>query len=84
MFLAKVAAPGGIGGTPPEHKDFRAERMRIDCRKNLKFSLKFSKFFKNGGGLAPPPPSLQVGNPMFPTLTDNFTLINADMYTNYW
>ena len=40
MFLAPVAAPGGTGGTPPEHKVFRAERMRIDCRKNLKF-LKF-------------------------------------------
>ena len=35
MFLAPVAAPGGkSGGTPPEHKVFRAERMRIDCRKN--------------------------------------------------
>ena len=45
MFLAPVAAPGGkSGGTPPEHKVFRAERMRIDCRKNLKFYLNFSKF----------------------------------------
>ena len=50
MFLAPVAAPGegGTGGTPPplEQKGYRAERMRIDCRKNLKFSLNFSKFFK--------------------------------------
>ena len=29
---------------PPQHKSFRAERMRIDCRKNLNFSLNFSKF----------------------------------------
>ena len=41
MFLAPVAAPRGTGETPPEHKGFRAERMRIDCRKNFKFSLKF-------------------------------------------
>ena len=44
MFLAPVAAPGGKWGTPPEHKVFRPERMRIDCRKNLKFLLNFSKF----------------------------------------
>ena len=45
MFLAPVAAPGGKPGErPPEHKDFRAERMRIDCRKNLKYLLNFSKF----------------------------------------
>ena len=45
MFLAPVAAPEGeIGERPPEHKGFRAEIMRIDCRKNLKISLNFSKF----------------------------------------
>ena len=46
MFLAPVAAPGGNQGTPPppEHKVCRDERMRIDCKKNLKFSLNFSKF----------------------------------------
>ena len=36
MFLAPVAAPGGNRGTPSEHKVCRGERMRIDCRKNLK------------------------------------------------
>ena len=45
MFLAPVAALGGkTRGTPPKHKVFRAERMRIDCRENLKFLLNFSKF----------------------------------------
>ena len=46
MFLAPVAAPGGKPGErpPPEHKVFRAKRMRIDCRKNLKFLLNFSTF----------------------------------------
>ena len=29
---------------PPEHKVCRGERMRIDWRKNFKFSLNFSKF----------------------------------------
>ena len=48
MFLAPVAARGGDSGErPPEHKFFRAERMRIDCRKNFKISLYFSKFFLN-------------------------------------
>ena len=43
MFLAPVAAPGGKPGkhSLPEHKDFRAERIRIECRKNLKFGLNF-------------------------------------------
>ena len=42
MFIAPVAAPGGGDrGTPPEHKVCRGERMRIDCKKNLKFSLNF-------------------------------------------
>ena len=43
MFLAPIAAPGRkTGGIPPEHKvSFRAERMRIDYRKNLKFLLNF-------------------------------------------
>ena len=45
MFLAPVAAPGGkTEVTPSEHTVFRAERMKIVYRKNLKFSLKFSKF----------------------------------------
>ena len=45
MFLAPVAAPEGKPGErPPEHKVVRAERMRIDFRKNLKFSLNFSTF----------------------------------------
>ena len=46
MLLAPVAAPWGGPGerSSPEHKVFRAERMRIDCRKNFKFSLNFSKF----------------------------------------
>ena len=45
MFLAPVAAPGGkTGGTRSEHKVFRAEKMRISCRKNLKFLLNFSTF----------------------------------------
>ena len=47
MFLAPVAAPGGkTGGTPPEQKVFRAERMRIDCRKNLIFFKFFQIFIK--------------------------------------
>ena len=45
MFLAPGAAPGGKPGKrPPEHKVCRARRMRIQCRKKLKFSLNFSKF----------------------------------------
>ena len=46
MFLAPVAAPrGGTEVTPTlEHIVCRVERMRIDCRKNLKFTLNFSKF----------------------------------------
>ena len=57
MFLAPVAAPGGKPGErppPPKHKVFRAERMRIDCMKNLKifkfFQIlikMFLKTFKN-------------------------------------
>ena len=55
MFLAPVAAPGGNRGTPPEHKVCRGERMGMDSRKNLKFSLNvfqifikiFLKSFKN-------------------------------------
>ena len=45
MFLTPVAAPGGNRGTPPEHKVCRGERMRIDSRKNLKFSLNFLNFY---------------------------------------
>ena len=45
---AAVAAPGGWGleerSPTPEHKCFRAAKMRIDSRKNFKFSLNFSKF----------------------------------------
>ena len=44
MFLTPVAAPGGKPGKRPQHKVCRAERMRIDYRKNLKFSLNVSKF----------------------------------------
>ena len=42
MFLAPVAGPGGNRGNAPEHKVFRAERIRIDCKRNLKFLLNFS------------------------------------------
>ena len=46
MFLAPVAAPGwgDRENVPPEHKYFRAERIRIDGRTNFKISLNFSKF----------------------------------------
>ena len=46
MFLAPVAAPGERkpGERPPTQIYFRAERKRIDSRKNFKFSLNFSKF----------------------------------------
>ena len=44
MFLSPVVAPRGkTEGTPPQHKVFRAERIRIDCRKNFKFSLNYFK-----------------------------------------
>ena len=47
MFLAPVAAPKKkTWGTPAQHKVFRAERMRIDYRKNFKFSLNFPNFKK--------------------------------------
>ena len=40
MFLAPVAAPRrGTGGMPSEYKVFRAKRMRIECKKNSKFSF---------------------------------------------
>ena len=45
MFLAPVSAPGGKPGKAPEHKVCRDERMRIDCRKNLKIFVKFFQIF---------------------------------------
>ena len=40
MFLAPVAAPRrGTGEMPSEYKVFRAQRMRIEFKKNSKFSL---------------------------------------------
>ena len=48
MFLAPVTAPGGKRGerAPNTLKVFRAERMKIDCRKNLNFFKFFQIFIK--------------------------------------
>ena len=40
-MLASVAVP-----RPPQHKDSRTERMRIDCRKISNFRYIFSNFIK--------------------------------------
>ena len=45
--LVTVAAPGGTGETfsHPEHKCFKAERMRIDSGKYFKGFVKFFQIF---------------------------------------
>ena len=44
MFLAQLQLQWGkTGGTSPLRKQvYKAERIRIDCRKSLKFSLNLS------------------------------------------